>query len=126
MALSDIDRFTSLLRSTAGDIKLAAEKAKTNPAAAMEFVPAIMKNMRDLQTFGKLDKLTPTSVAPVYEAINLFLNNTKEAQEKVGAMGAALFKQPVILEVTSNLQRIKKKLDEDRGGKVSQTEHEAL
>ncbi len=125
----DLDRLTQILNNTASDIKSAAEKASVNPMEAMKFVPQIMDNLHKLQSYGQLEGINASDkskVNSVYEAINLFLKNTKDAQEKVGAMGAAIFNNPSVREVTANLNQIKEQLDAARGGRVTPKDNEGL
>lgn len=122
----DLDRLAKLLNTTASDIKSAADKVKSSPSEAMEFVPGIMQNMQNIQSFGKLEGVSVETDSPVYKAIGLFLKNTKDAQEKVGVMGAAIFNHPRVLEVTANLERVKKKLDAERGGRVTRKQQEGM
>lgn len=122
----DLDRLTKVLNTTAQEIKEASEKAVSNPMEAISFVPKIMERFKSLSSFGDLGNIKATSgsdeqINAVRNALQNFLQNTKEAQEKVGAMAASLFANPAVKGVYEDLERVKASLDKERGGKVVET-----
>lgn len=121
----DIEKLRRFLTSTAESITNAAEIAQTNPVEAMKFVPAIMENFKELQKFGDFSDFSVSGIDiqeknAVAAAIGMFLTSTKEAQEKVGSMGATLFAAPYVKEVTENLEQVKASLE--RGKRVEAPE----
>src|SRR5690606_1180644 len=92
----DLDRLTKVLNTTAQEIKEASEKAVSNPMEAISFVHKIMERFKCLSSFGDIGNIKATSgsdeqINEVRNELQNFLKNTKEAQEKVGAMAASLF-----------------------------------
>jgi hypothetical protein len=117
----DLDHFTKVLNTSAERIKEASEVVSKNPAKAMEFIPSLMAHFQELQTIGSFEDIKASvqsapEASNVHSAIQKFLQNTKEAQEKVGPVGAALFGTPQFQELTSNLEQVKKSLE--RGKRV--------
>lgn len=120
----DLDRLTQVLNTSAQKIKEASEVVAQahDPTQVMQFIPAMMEQFKQLKSIGSLDDIKGSiESAPqtdsIYAAIQTFLQNTKEAQEKVGPMGAALFGTPQFQEFTANLEQVKASL-EKKGKRV--------
>lgn len=123
----DISKFTEVLNSTTETIKQASDVVQNNPAKAMTFIPMVLKQVQQLQGFGNLgdisaSKWSDSEKDSVHLAIQGFLSNTKEAQEKAGAMGAAFFANPQFKNLMDNLEQVKNSLE--RGQRVERTEEE--
>lgn len=121
----DLDQLTQVLNTSAQKIKEASDVVAKDPTKAMEFIPSLMSQFQQLQSIGSMDDITASIAnAPqtdsVHAAIQSFLQNTKEAQEKVGPMGAALFGNPQFKELTANLEQVKASLE--KGKRVEGTE----
>ena len=119
----DLDKLTNVLNETAQQIQEASDKMPASPMELLPFAQPIMANFTTLQGFGDLKdiKVTGDQSTELDRAIRNFLNNTKVAEEKAGALGAAIFANPIFKEVTANLEQVKARLK--RGERVEPKEH---
>jgi len=115
----NLDQLAQVLNTSAAKIKEASEVVAKDPTQAMAFIPSMMEQFQQLQSMGSLDDIKSSiesapETSSVHSAIQMFLQNTKEAQEKVGPMGAALFGTPQFQELTANLEQVKASLEKGK------------
>lgn len=123
----DIDRLTKFLNSTAKEIKDAADVVQDDPAKALQYIPNFTQKIEQLRSLGNLSDVSASIVNSqekdsVHAAIQTFLQNVKEAQEKVGVVGAAIFGMPEFRDFTANLEQVKASLE--KGKRVEAPEEE--
>jgi hypothetical protein len=121
----DLERLTQFLNESAEDIRRASDIVASDPAKAIDFIPSLMTQFQQFRSIGSLPDIK-TSIENadrtenVHAAIKSFLDSTKEAQEKVGPIGAALFGTTQFRELRDNLEQVKRSLE--KGKKVDQAE----
>lgn len=125
----DLEQYTDVLNTTANQIKEASEVVQKNPAKALTFIPTLMEQIRELQGFGNLNAISAsisseTDTTSFYSAIKSFLANSKEAQEKAGAMGAGFFANPQFQALRDNLEQVKVSLEKGKRVEKSNESHE--
>lgn len=122
----DLESLTKVLNDTAQQIKEVTNKMPGSPVELMPLVQPIMENFTKLQRFGDLKgiKATGDESTALDHAIQNFLTHTKEAEEKAGAFGAAIFANPQFKELTANLEQVKASLK--RGERVEPKEGGAV
>lgn len=121
----DLEHFAAVLNNTTQTIKKVSEIDQKKLEDALEFIPKLTLHFSELESFGDLKNIV---ISPgntdqqkaVISAIHFFLESTKEAQEKAGALGAALFGMPQFKEFKENLEVVKKYLE--KGKKVDKAE----
>lgn len=121
----DLDHLTRILNTATEKLKEASDIAHKDPRKAMQCIPAVLVHFSELQSMHHLNEISISNVdaaqkKSVISAIHQFLVNTKETQEKVGTMGAALFGTSQFQELKSNLELVKKSLE--KGKKVDRIE----
>jgi hypothetical protein len=119
----DTNKVVGVLTTATQEIKKASDAAKNGgPLAAMPFVQPIMDNLKEIQSFGKLEGITANTQESerVSQAITSFLKQTDEAEKSAGPMAANLFSSSEVVQVRDNLQLVLKRLK--LGGKVEKSE----
>jgi hypothetical protein len=128
----DLEQLTNMLNTSSSEMKKLSNNAQKSPQQTMSsfqnFLPKIMEGYQQLQKASFDDIRTsaknPEQLNNIQNAIQSFLANSKEAQQKAGAMQTALFGNPAFKEFTHKLQDLSNFLK--RGVKVEKTEHEGL
>ena len=118
----DVKIAAKTIEDFARNIDQATEAIKTGGlAAAMPFAATIQSTFSQIQQLGKLDGVSITSDTEIRTAIDHFLKSAKAA-EVAAPQAVALLGAENVNQVKDNLQQVLKQLDEDRGGKVKDTE----
>ncbi len=128
----DVDKLTEILNNSSQQIKNLSNEATADPknlqTSLQKFVPTMMAGYRELQALNfeelRSSIKDPKKLASVQSAIQNFLFQTKDAQEKVGAIQSALFANPAFIDFTKKLKDLSNFLK--RGQKVENVEHEGI
>ena len=118
----DVRNIARTIEDFATNIDKATEAIKTGGLpAAMPYAATIQSTFSQIRSFGKLEGVKITADLEIRQAIDHFLKSAKAA-ETAAPQAVALLGQENVNMVKDNLQHVLKQLDEDRGGKVKDTE----
>lgn len=115
----DVEQFAQELNQATKTIKEAAEAAQKNPLEAMTFITNVLAQLKEIRNFGDSSHITAsvtseTQKRAVYQAVESFLTQTKEAQEKAGSLGAGFFANPFFQNLKDNLEQVKTSLEKGK------------
>lgn len=119
----EISSIAKTIEDFATNIDKATEAMQTGGlAAAMPFATTIQSTFAQIQKFGKLEGVNlPTDNTEIRSAIDHFLKSAKAA-EVAAPQAVALLGADNVNQVKDNLKQVLDQLDEERGGKVKDTE----
>lgn len=128
----DIAKLTGVLNSSVKQIKKMTEDSKKNPGLALaelqSFIPPLLESYREFEdtSFEEIKSAAKADgqLAQVQHAIQSFLSSTKTAEERAGAVQAALFSNPAFVNFTNRLKDLSKFLR--RGEKVEKVDLDEL